>query len=200
MGLYIVFLSLTLIICMAIAYGIYKLIWYAVKMLLLRRTMRLFGKERVIVEPQRRFSDILFGNKGEADYRLRIGNNTYEVSVISFISTHGRWNIEKAKDGYYIESRHMNKAFYRTYVDTSAPDHATEYKKEVRMQRKPLFLTPTEPTFAKQILLLYPCPKRISYTDAHYHELIVGDIVEGHVIMNMTLLKELIPNTGRGLR
>ena len=190
MGLIAIIYAIELIITVIILYGIYKLIWYAVKMLILKGVMRKMSRS-VTVERKRKFSYILFGKKGPADYVITADGRRYEISVLSFVSTHGRWNIEKTRNGYAIESRRSSKVFFGKHVNSNQPDHVAEYKGESRVSRKELLLTPMDESFEKQILLLYPYPARITYTDAHYSELRPGDTVEGHVIMNIAGIKEL---------
>ena len=78
--------------------------------------------------------------------------------------------------------------------NSSVPDHALEYKNEMRLSRKELIITPIDPSFEKQIFLLYPYPKTITYTDQHYNELHIGDTVEKHVVMDVRALNELLFN------
>ena len=77
-------------------------------------------------------------------------------------------------------------------MNSSAPDHVLEHQGEGRVSRKELKITPIDPSFEKQIFLLYPYPKKITYSDANYHELYVGDTVEGHVIMDVKTLSDLL--------
>ena len=173
------------------AYGIYKVIWYAIKMMLLAREIKKLASRGVEVEQQRAFLNMIVGQRGVPDYIMTYQGKKYEISVLSFISTHGRWNIEKTRTRYLIESRRSSKLFYNRYVNSSAPDHVAGYKNELRLSQQEFFVPPVNPTFDKQIFLLYPYPKSITYTDAHYNELFVGDRVEGHTIMDVATLKEL---------
>jgi len=126
------------------------------------------------------------------DFIVNHEDKKYEISVLSFISTHGRWNIEKTRTRFFIESRRASKIFYKNNVNTALPDHSFEHKGEGRVSRKELKISPIDPSFEKQIFLLYPYPKRITYTDAHYNELYVGDKVEGHVIMDIKTLSDFL--------
>ena len=174
-----------------IAYGCYKVIWYTAKMISLRRCIRKLAHRGVEIEQQRAFLNIIVGQKGVPDYIMTYQGKKYEISVLSHISTHGRWNIEKTRTRYLIESRRSSKLFYNRYVNSSAPDHVAGYKNELRLSQQEFYMPPVNPTFDKQIFLLYPYPKSITYTDAHYNELFVGDRVEGHTIMDVAALKDL---------
>lgn len=55
-----------------------------------------------------------------------------------------------------------------------------------------LYMTPIDSSFEKQIFLLYPYPKRITYTNAQYNEVYIGNEVEGHVVMDVKTLNDLI--------
>ncbi len=185
MGFELVLYALLFIIWLIFVYGVYKLIWYVVKMFAFKRYIKDIGRHDITVEPQREFSDIIFGKKGPADYIITAGNKKYEVSVLSFASTHGRWNIEKTRTSFYIECRRASRVFKAKHVNSSLPDHVIEYKGESRVSRKELFITPINDSFDKQIFLIYPYPAQLTYTDAHYNRLYSGDTVEGHVIMNV---------------
>jgi hypothetical protein len=174
-----------------IAYGCYKVIWYTAKMISLRRCIRKLAQMGVEIEQQRAFLNIILGQRGMPDYIMTYQGKRYEISVLSHISTHGRWNIEKTRTRYLIESRRSSKLFYNRYVNSSAPDHVAGYKNELRLSQQEFYMPPVNPTFDKQIFLLYPYPKSITYTDAHYNELFVGDRVEGHTIMDVAALKGL---------
>lgn len=176
----------------AFLYGMYKIVWYTVKMLKFTRFAKELTKKGATVEQQRGIVGTVFGKKGFPDFIVKYHDKKYEISVLSFISTHGRWNIEKTRTRFFVESRRASKIFYKKSVNSSAPDHVLEHQGEGRVSRKELKISPIDPSFEKQIFLLYPYPKRITYTDAHYTELYVGDSVEGHVIMDIKTLSDLL--------
>ena len=173
-------------------YAVYKTIWYMIKMLALKSFIKDMQKSGAVVEPQRKFSDMIFGKKGEADYIISVDGKKYEISVLSFVSTRGRWNVEKTRNHYYVECRRQNKIFYSQYNNSNAADYVAEYKGESRFSRKELFLTPMDESFEKQILLVYPWPNRVTYTDARYNEIGSGEKIEGHVVMNVEDLYRLV--------
>lgn len=180
-----------IILFLAWLYAIYKVIWYITKMLILWLFMKRLARNDVKVEHRRSFLSIIFGRRGYTDYVITYGDKKYEVSVLSFISTHGRWNIEKTRTSCFIECRRASKAFYKTYVNTAVPDHVAEYKRESRVCREELYISPIDSTFEKQIFLLYPYPKCVTHCDSQYKELSCGQSVEGHVIMDIKELKKL---------
>lgn len=169
----------------AFSYGLYKIVWYIVKMLKFTRFKKDLTQKGATVEQKRGILGTVFGKKGLPDYIVNYNGKKYEISVLSFISTHGRWNIEKTRTRFFIESRRASKIFYKKSVNSSAPDHVLEHQGEGRVSRKELKISPIDPSFEKQIFLLYPYPKKITYSDANYHELYVGDTVEGHVVMDV---------------
>ena len=174
-------------------YAVYKTIWYTIKMLALKSFIKDMQKSGAVVEPQRKFSDMIFGKKGEADYIISVDGKKYEISVLSFVSTRGRWNVEKTRNHYYVECRRQNKIFYSQYINSNAADYVAEYKGESRFSRKELFLTPVNESFEKQILLVYPWPNRVTYTDARYHDISSGmEQVDGHVFMDIKDLYQLV--------
>lgn len=167
-------------------YALYKIIWYIIKMYSFRAKMRRLGREEgIMVEELRGLKGILFGTRGEADYYVTVGGKRYEVSVLSFISVHGRWSLEKTRTGHLIEVRRPPEFFYSKKRHLSVADSVHERKNELRLRRKALVLTPEDEEYAGQILLVYPAPMRITYADHKYREIVSGDTVAGHTVMNM---------------
>lgn len=192
MVIYAILLALSIIAFVAFIYGLYKVIWYIVKMLSFSKTVKKLIDDGVEVQKLRKMKDTVFGKKGEPDFIVTYKDKKYEIVILSFISTHGRWNIEKTRTRFFIESRRGSKFFYKMHVNSNAPDHVREYKNEVRVSRKELYITPIDSSFEKQIFLLYPYPKRITYTNAQYNEIYIGNEVEGHTVMDVKALKNLL--------
>ena len=192
MVIYAILLALSIIAFVAFIYGLYKVIWYIVKMLSFSKTVKKLIDDGVEVQKLRKMKDTVFGKKGEPDFIVTYKDKKYEIVILSFISTHGRWNIEKTRTRFFIESRRGSKFFYKMHVNSNAPDHVREYKNEVRVSRKELYITPIDSSFEKQIFLLYPYPKRITYTNAQYNEIYIGNEVEGHTVMDIKALKNLL--------
>lgn len=65
------------------------------------------------VEQKRGIVGTVFGKKGLPDFIVKHKDKKYEISVLSFVSTHGRWNIEKTRTRFFIESRRASKIFYK---------------------------------------------------------------------------------------
>lgn len=192
MVVYAILLALGIIVFVALIYGLYKIIWYIIKMLFLIKFIKKLTKKGADVQKLRGSSDVVFGKKGNPDFVVTYEDKKYEISVLSFVSTHGRWNIEKTRTRFFLESRRASRFFYKRYVNSGVPDHVAEYKNEARISRKELTITPIDLSFEKQIFLLYPYPQKITYTDANYNELYIGNKVEGHVIMDIKTLNKLL--------
>lgn len=192
MVIYAIIFALEILLLIALIYSTYKVIWYTVKILSFTKIVNGLIKKGANVERKRKIADIAFGNKGAPDLIVTYEGKKYEIAVLSFISTHGRWNIEKTRTRFFIESRRGSNFFYKMHVNSNAPDHVREYKNETRISKKELTVTPIDTSFEKQIFLLYPYPKRITYTDAHYNELYVGSVVEGHTVMDVKGLSNLL--------
>ena len=192
MVIYAILVALAVITFAALLYGLYKVIWYTVKMLSFTKFIKKLTEQGADVQRLRKTKDIVFGNKGDPDFIITCKDKKYEISVLSFISTHGRWNIEKTRARFFIESRRGSKIFYKMHVNSNAPEHVKEYKNEARVSRKELTITPIDASFEKQIFLLYPYPKKITYTDTNYNELYIGNKVEGHFVMDIKALGELL--------
>lgn len=178
--------------CILVLYGIYKVIWYTVIMLSFPVKMKRLGKNGIRVERLRNLTDIVFGSKGDPDYYVTVGAKRYEVSVLSFISIHGRWIFEMRTACFRIEARRLRDLIYSEKKHRGMAGGPHEYKNEMRISRKELKLTPVEEEYAGQILLLYPMPKRIVCVDHRYRELQSGDTVEGHTVMSMQSFLDLI--------
>lgn len=187
-----ILLALAVIAFAALIYGVYKTIWYIIKMVSFTKITKKLTEQGADVQKLRKTKDIVFGKKGYPDFVITYKDKKYEISVLSFISTHGRWNIEKTRTRFFIESRRASRFFYKMHVNSNAPEHVREYKNEVRVSRKELYITPIDVSFEKQIFLLYPYPKRITYTNTQYNEVYIGNSVEGHVVLNVKGLEDLI--------
>ena len=187
-----ILLALAVIAFAALIYGVYKTIWYIIKLVSFTKIIKKLTEQGADVQKLRKKKDIVFGKKGEPDFIITCKDKKYEISVLSFISTHGRWNIEKTRTRFFIESRRGSKFFYKMHVNSNAPEHVREYKNEVRISRKELYITPIDESFEKQIFLLYPYPKRITYTNAQYNEVYIGNEVEGHIVLDIKALNSLI--------
>ena len=191
MVIYAILVALSVIAFAVFVYGVYKTIWYIIKLVSFTKIIKKLTEQGADVQKLRKAKDIVFGKKGEPDFIITCKDKKYEISVLSFISTHGRWNIEKTRTRFFIESRRGSKFFYKMHVNSNAPEHVREYKNEVRISRKELYITPIDESFEKQIFLLYPYPKRITYTNAQYNEVYIGNEVEGHVVLDIKALNSL---------
>lgn len=182
--MFYVLLALAVFACLLGLYAIYKVIWYAVKMLVLRMKLKKCKSDGLSVEFKRPFYKTVFGKKGETDFIVSNKRERYAVSVISFVSTHGRWNFERAQDDTYIEARRYNRIFYNLYVNTGTePEHSKDYRRETRFSRNRLYVSPEEASGDKRVLLIHPRPKLLTYTDTRFRYLGAGDSIFGYQIM-----------------
>ena len=180
----VLILAFEIFLAIMIIYAIYKVIWYTIKMLSFKKKINKINSDTVNVKYQRGFLNMIFGKKGYIDFVVTTPNEKYAVSVISFISTHSRWNIEKTRSTYYVEARRRNEIFYRVDNNSHSPEHAKEYRRESRFARCELYLQPKDERFDKQILLIYPKPKLLTYTDVRFDFLLTGSKIEDHEIMH----------------
>lgn len=193
MVIQIIIYLLTFLACVIFLYSIYKVIWYAVKTTSFRSMMMSLNEEDGIrVESLRSFWDMILGARGDPDYYVTVKGKRYEVSVLSFITTHGRWSLEKTRTGHVIEARRLATFFYSKKQHLSVAGSEHERKRELRLIHKPLYLTKKDEEYTMQILLVYPEPMRITYSDHQYTELHSGDTVADHTIMNVQDLWALI--------
>lgn len=167
-----------------VLYSIYKVIWYIVKILVLFGKVSKLARGGVTVQWLRHPLKIIFGQKGVPIFAVGMSGKNYEVSVLSFISTHSRWNIEKTRTRYLFEVRKYNKILYNVYNNSGTePELSKEYRRETRLYRKELYVSPISEAYEKQIWLVFPKPRLLTYTDTGWEYLIAGNIVGGHEIM-----------------
>lgn len=167
-----------------VLYSIYKVIWYIVKILVLFGKVSKLARGGVTVQWLRHPLKIIFGQKGVPIFTVGMSGKNYEVSVLSFISTHSRWNIEKTRTRYLFEVRKYNKILYNVYNNSGTePELSKEYRRETRLYRKELYVSPISEAYDKQMWLVYPKPRLLTYTDTNWEYLIAGNIVGGHEIM-----------------
>lgn len=167
-----------------VLYSIYKVIWYSVKVLVLFGKVSKLARVGATVQWLRHPLKILFGQNGVPDFTVGMAGKTYEVSVLSFISTHSRWNIEKARTRYLFEVRKYNKILYNVYNNSGTePELSKEYRRETRLYRKEIYVSPISEAYDKQIWLVFPKPRLLTYTDTGWEYLIAGSVVGGHEIM-----------------
>lgn len=167
-----------------VLYSIYKVIWYIVKILALFGKVSKLARGGVTVQWLRHPLKIIFGQKGVPIFTVGMSGKNYEVSVLSFISTHSRWNIEKTRTRYLFEVRKYNKILYNVYNNSGTePELSKEYRRETRLYRKELYVSPISEAYEKQIWLVFPKPRLLTYTDTGWEYLIAGSVVGGHEIM-----------------
>ena len=167
-----------------VLYSIYKVIWYIVKILVLFGKVSKLARGGVTVQWLRHPLKIIFGQKGVPIFAVGMSGKNYEVSVLSFISTHSRWNIEKTRTRYLFEVRKYNKILYNVYNNSGTePELSKEYRRETRLYRKELYVSPISEAYDKQMWLVYPKPRLLTYTDTGWEYLIAGSVVGGHEIM-----------------
>ena len=167
-----------------VLYSIYKVIWYIVKILVLFGKVSKLARGGVTVQWLRHPLKIIFGQKGVPNFTVGMSGKNYEVSVLSFISTHSRWNIEKTRTRYLFEVRKYNKILYNVYNNSGTePELSKEYRRETRLYRKELYVSPISEAYENQIWLVFPKPRLLTYTDTGWEYLIAGSVVGGHEIM-----------------
>ena len=167
-----------------VLYSIYKVIWYIAKILVLFGKVSKLARGGVTVQWLRHPLKIIFGQKGVPIFTVGMSGKNYEVSVLSFISTHSRWNIEKTRTRYLFEVRKYNKIIYNVYNNSGTePELSKEYRRETRLYRKELYVSPISEAYEKQIWLVFPKPRLLTYTDTGWEYLIAGSVVGGHEIM-----------------
>ena len=65
MIIYAFLIVLAFLLWLLFVYAVYKMIWYTIKMLSLKSFIKDMQKSGAVVEPQRKFSNMIFGKKGK---------------------------------------------------------------------------------------------------------------------------------------
>ena len=192
----ILFYLLTFAILFAIVYTLYKSIWYAVKWIVFRTNLSALTKDGVKITWHRKPIQMVFRQKGQFDLTIDTRRNTYHIAILTSISTHSRWNVMKGKNHYYFEVRRPKKIFYDVNVHSgNNSEMSYDYLKEERFSLSQLDLE--ESKFfrenEKKILLVYPTPKTITYTDHQVNYLKSGSTVCGYEVFYLKdLLNEIM--------
>ncbi len=183
MGLLMIETCLFVFLFYCACYLMYKLAWYTVKMLALKRTIKGLNSDETKVIYRQKFKEIVFGKSGTVNFEVITPTERFEVSVLSFISVKGRWNIEKTRNHYYAEARHYNKWFYNMQPNSNLPEQGFDYRRESRFQRKELFLESMKEENVRRILMVYPKPKMLTYTNLKCEYLNSGDKIDGYEVI-----------------
>lgn len=174
----------------AALYTVYKAIWYFIKLIRLRKHFEKLTENGATIIEYPKLSNLLFGKPGEPKILIEKGDAKYEFNVISFISARSRWNIEKARNNYYFEVRREAKLIPGKAKKHGVSSH--DYQKDIRMKKCILnVFDKKSDSDAKKILLIYPSPKVLTYTDSAFKKLSSGDVVEEYEIMFIEDLDEM---------
>lgn len=180
MYIYLILILLTL----SLFYVLRKIFRYTVKLVTLKSLLKDYNSDKIKITFLRKLRHIAFGPRGETDFLIETPKKKYAVSAISFLLENGRWNIEKTRHSYYVEARRRNDIFYRVEKNSGTePEFARDYRRESRFQRSELHLSTEKSESEKRILLIYPCPRLLTYTDSEIHYLNPGDRIEDYEIM-----------------
>ncbi len=189
MYIYLILILLTL----SLFYVLGKLFRYAVKLITLKSLLKDYNTGDVKITFLRKIHHMAFGPRGQTDFIIETPKKRYAVSVISFLLENGRWNIEKTRHSYYVEARRRNDIFYRVEKNSGTePEFARDYRRESRFQRSELHLSTQKSDSEKRILLIYPCPLSLTYTDSEIHYLNPGDRIEDYEIIYADELLDLL--------
>lgn len=182
-----------ILLILLLFYVLHKLCRYAVKLITLKSLLKDYNTGDIKITFLRKLHYMAFGPRGLTDFTIETPKKRYAVSVISFILENGRWNIEKTRNSYYVEARRRNDIFYRVEKNSGTePEFARDYRRESRIQRSELHLSTEKSESEKRILLIYPCPRSLTYTDSEIHYLNPGDRIEDYEIMYADELLDLL--------
>ncbi len=196
-----IMMALEILIAILVLYCIYKVIWYICKMCALNHKMKKLKKKGCTVVCLRGGFGRVFGARGTVDYRIITRSGVFEVSVISFISNHSRWNVETEynkennEEGFRIDVRRYNKLFYKAERHSERPDHAMDFRRESRISLTRLALPPRDENIRpedRRILLFYPKPRLLTRTTTRLDYLDPGDRLEDFEVMYLPNLLDAV--------
>lgn len=183
MLIYLIAVVLIIFAVFIIVRAVFEFVRFCFKMLSLSRRLKKLNSGDVTVEYVRKFSKIAFGEKGKTNFIVKTKDKTYTVTVLAFPTIRGRWNIEKVKDRYYAEARVYNNMFYNVYNNSGTePEFSKDYRRETRIARKRFYIS-AEKTEEEKLLLVYPKPKALTYTDFKLEHINSGDTVFGYKVL-----------------
>ena len=162
-----------------------KVIWYIAKIGAFQRKLKALENRGYRIKRKRRLLSMFGIKKGLPDFSIEINGKTYDMHLLSFISTHGRWNIEKEQDHYRAEARRYNRIFYNSYNNSSDEPHfSREFRRESGFQ-KCLFRLPQEEVSPDdgKIVLVYPTPRLLTYTEKKLEYLKSGSAFHGYTVV-----------------
>lgn len=177
-------------------YGLYKTFWYFVKLMKLAHFLKRVTKERtdLHINFKRTIFSIPFVKYGMPLLEFMIGEKHYELTFLSFPSIRSRWNIEMRNGMAFFEVRRKNRIFYGIDRNSEEPDSAAEYRRELRMIRKPICITPQNEYFDRQFILVYPRPREITRTSQSLEYLSFGEELDGHTLISFEELVKFMNN------
>lgn len=163
----------------------------------LRHLWRLLGRAQkenpdLRITVKRRLIGIPFGKYGDPFLEFEIAKKRYELTVLSFPSVRSRWNLELGSSLSFIEVRRKNRLFYGIEKNSEEPDSAVEYRRELRLLRRPIRLTEQDPAFTEQLILVYPEPRELTVTAQRQEYIAFGSTVNGHTVISLTGLCEIM--------
>ena len=184
-------MTILLLLGLGISYIVAKIAWYAIRMLGLKHKLKKLNSGDISISFPRKFYEIMFGEMGDTNFVVTTPTETYVVSVISFASTHARWNIEKTKNGYRAEVRRKRFRYDSEYNTGTEPESAREYRKEAVVHRDE-FTLPACKEDEKGILLIHPRPRELTYSHVRLEYLCSGDKIEDYTVMYETDFLDLL--------
>ncbi len=166
-------------------YLCYKVLWYLLKIMCFQIKLKKLQNKGYRIKRKRSVVAMFFGKKGVLDFSVETQNQKYDVYLLSFLSTHGRWNIEKGEDCYFVEARRYNRVFYNAYRNSSdEPGHSREFRRESPFWKCVFHLPQADASSEeKRIVLAYPTPRLLTYTDKKFEYLQNGSVFDGYTVM-----------------
>lgn len=166
-------------------YTCYKFLWYLIKIASFRKSLKKLQQMGYRIEKKRSTTSMFWGKKGLLDFCIEIDGEKYEAYLLSFLSTHGRWNIERGENHYYAEARRYNRVFYNAYNNSSdEPDFSREFRRESGFCRCVFHLPEMDVSKDQnKLILVYPTPRLLTYTEKKFEYLKSGSVFHGYKVV-----------------
>ena len=180
--LWAVLIIFSVLITVYLIYCLFCFFRYLLKKSALKKKVKALQKSGWTVEFQK---PIGFLRKiGETNFIVSRGEKRYSVSVLTHPSLRARWNIEKARnDHFYFGVYIYSKIFYGLYNNSGTePEHSKDLRREWALKSKRLYLTRPQEEEEK-LLLIYPKPREVTYTEASLNYVAPGMTLLGYRIL-----------------
>lgn len=167
-----------------VLYSIYKVIWYIAKILVLLGKVSKLARGGVTVQWLRHPLKIIFGQKGVPIFTVGMSEKTTKSAFCLSFQPTAAGILKKHALGTFLRSENTIKSYimYTIIRERSRSFPKSTAEKRVYTEKNS-YVSPISEAYEKQIWLVFPKPRLLTYTDTGWEYLIAGSVVGGHEIM-----------------